>query len=523
MRYFIAAALTLSVVAWWVLFRPGVLGGSATYVLVSGTSMQPTFYTGDLVIVRRQNDYQTGDVIAYKTTNGLVIHRIIGGDAEQGFLMQGDNKERPDPWHPKVANIAGKQWVHVPGGAKKLQFLRKPVPFALLLGSLVAAPASELRKLKAKRRPRRQLARTHRRPFPGPPRVPIGFQVALLCLATASMCFVALTAFSFRQPQTTEAADSRYQYTQAADFSYIVHSDPSILDESGVIGPITSELADGTESGSPAIIFTKLAHSIDLDIDYRFGSSVPPAMSGTMKVNLVVAAVNGWTKSIELQPDVAFDGSSATTHVTVDLDDIRALIQRIYEQTGFLGNAHTLSVIPVVDVTGSVGGEAVQTSYAPAFVFNMDDSTITPDTELTMSTDGNARGTVTRQNAFHLLGLSMPVRMAQILAASGAGLSVILTAIAACVVFLGIGRGPAGMAMARYGSMIIEVQHAPVNADAPRVDVASMGDLARLASREGRVIFYENVEGREHRYFVPDGGVSYQYSVVAGASEASDD
>jgi signal peptidase len=64
---------------------PRPLGGQVSYVMVSGTSMQPKLHTDDLVVVRRRpHGYTKGDVIAYRIPAGepgagaQVIHRVIG-------------------------------------------------------------------------------------------------------------------------------------------------------------------------------------------------------------------------------------------------------------------------------------------------------------------------------------------------------------------------------------------------------------------------------------------------------------
>lgn len=134
-------AVTVALVAaWFFLLRPQVLGGPAGYVMVSGTSMLPKFHNGDLIVVHAQSAYAVGDVVAYRVPKGdpaaglQVIHRIVGGSAAKGFVMQGDNRTAPDIWHPKATDIVGQAWMHVPKGGMVLAFLHSP----LLLGSLAA-------------------------------------------------------------------------------------------------------------------------------------------------------------------------------------------------------------------------------------------------------------------------------------------------------------------------------------------------------------------------------------------------
>jgi hypothetical protein len=41
----------------WFYFAPTQLGGTTTYVVTHGVSMEPRFHTGDLAIVRSQSSY----------------------------------------------------------------------------------------------------------------------------------------------------------------------------------------------------------------------------------------------------------------------------------------------------------------------------------------------------------------------------------------------------------------------------------------------------------------------------------
>jgi signal peptidase len=129
-------------VAWFFLLRPVALGGPASYVIVSGISMEPHLHTGDLVIVQKSDQYHVGDLVAYKVPQGqplagnLVIHRIIGGDATAGFVVKGDNNNGPDPWHPRAADIVGKSWAAFPGSGRLLLIARQPLVLAALLGGL---------------------------------------------------------------------------------------------------------------------------------------------------------------------------------------------------------------------------------------------------------------------------------------------------------------------------------------------------------------------------------------------------
>lgn len=106
--------LLLALIIW-----PTNLGGYFQLTVVNGKSMQPTYYSGDVVISIRQTEYEKGDVIVYhpktlECSRCNVVHRITGGSTKAGWLTQGDNNENYDGWRPKNDEIAGSVLLHLP-------------------------------------------------------------------------------------------------------------------------------------------------------------------------------------------------------------------------------------------------------------------------------------------------------------------------------------------------------------------------------------------------------------------------
>ncbi|HET7572482.1 MAG TPA: signal peptidase I [Gaiellaceae bacterium] len=139
-------ALQLGMLAawlWWGL--PQTIGGRADWVMVSGWSMEPRYHTGDLVLVDRQSSYHAGQVIAYRVPKGdvgagsVVIHRIVGGDGETGFTVQGDNRTAPDLWHPKTSDVIGAKTLRVPHAFAVVKWLHSPLLLGLLASFVVFA------------------------------------------------------------------------------------------------------------------------------------------------------------------------------------------------------------------------------------------------------------------------------------------------------------------------------------------------------------------------------------------------
>ena len=107
----------VAVVLWFT--WPARLGGAATFVVVHGHSMDPTFRSGDVVLVRRAGSYHVGEIAAYHIPKGQagaghgVIHRIT--KAEGGhYTFRGDNRTTEDQWHPTAKDILGRVVLRIP-------------------------------------------------------------------------------------------------------------------------------------------------------------------------------------------------------------------------------------------------------------------------------------------------------------------------------------------------------------------------------------------------------------------------
>jgi signal peptidase len=137
--------LLMAATVWLFTFRPQRLGGPVAYVMIEGTSMIPTYHSGDLVIVRGADSYRAGQIVAYRVPRGqfgegvVIIHRIVGGSPADGFVMQGDNNPDADEWHPTTSDILGAAWLLVPRAGLALSALHAPLPLASLATGVVIA------------------------------------------------------------------------------------------------------------------------------------------------------------------------------------------------------------------------------------------------------------------------------------------------------------------------------------------------------------------------------------------------
>lgn len=129
------ASVALIVFATW----PASLGGWTSYVIVHGLSMNPTYKSGDLVVVREERTYHIGEIIAYRIpkpspiAGHMVIHRVKE-ITPKGILTQGDNRTTEDEWYLHHDDIVGTARLHVPLPGGEAFWGYVPWAFCLLLG-----------------------------------------------------------------------------------------------------------------------------------------------------------------------------------------------------------------------------------------------------------------------------------------------------------------------------------------------------------------------------------------------------
>ncbi len=122
----------------YIFLAPTSVGGNASYIKVEGTSMEPSLYTGDLVVLQKQSSYRLGDAIAFRSSfaGAVVLHRVIeiytDNNGMRRYVLQGDNNNFVDVDNPIGEEVLGRQIVRIPSGAKATEFVRSPVGLGLI-------------------------------------------------------------------------------------------------------------------------------------------------------------------------------------------------------------------------------------------------------------------------------------------------------------------------------------------------------------------------------------------------------
>ena len=90
---------------------PSVCGFSSVIVL-SG-SMEPTFSAGDLLIIREQESYQTGEIVTFEDGGVLTTHRIVE-EMPDGFTTRGDCNNVKDQEKVTAEQVRGAYLIRIP-------------------------------------------------------------------------------------------------------------------------------------------------------------------------------------------------------------------------------------------------------------------------------------------------------------------------------------------------------------------------------------------------------------------------
>ncbi len=128
-----------------VLPMPFGYGGA---VVLSG-SMEPTIMTGELIIVKAQENYHEGDVVVYQSGHMLVVHRIVAID-EETVTTRGDANNADDA-PVSVSLIKGRVISHIPHVGTLVRLLKSPVATLLLIAGAVLSIEVPYRKEKEKK------------------------------------------------------------------------------------------------------------------------------------------------------------------------------------------------------------------------------------------------------------------------------------------------------------------------------------------------------------------------------------
>jgi signal peptidase I len=496
----LTATLAVVVAVGFVFVAPVQLGGRTAYVITSGSSMEPTFHGGDLVLTRQNDSYDVGDIVLYRSAElgRDVLHRIVGRDGDR-LVLKGDNNGYKDPEHPHIDQVRGEAWLLVPGGGRPLGWLRQPLVLAALAFLAVFGLLAGGREV-SRRRGHRMAHEPLRVEQPLPAESLVVPHAVLTGAAAAAVLFAVLAVVAFARPATraVEIADA---WRHTGTFSYEASVTRSAV------------YPDGTVA-SGETVFTNLVRRLRVAFAYGFEASEVSDVRGGVGLEAVVADGQGWSRSLPIRAEQPFSAGSARVEGVLDLRAVRAVVDRMKELSGSTATLFTVAVTPTVQVAGYAGAAVIDETYRPTLVLQLDDVSLRPvqgADDAPPAFDVEEAGTATMRAPREIaLGVTtLSVESARTLAALGLVVSLLAVGGAGALVVRRAGTDEAGRIQARYGSRIVTAR-VEIPDGRWLTDVRSIDELARIAEHYDRVIL-RHVEAGGDAYLVDDGVAVYRY------------
>ncbi len=480
----------LFVLVAWVIFLPMQFGGNLTYIVITGSSMEPLFHEGDFVIADVQAEYKVGDIVIYLHPDvGRVIHRIIDREGDR-FVLKGDNNSWIDGYYPSREEIIGKYRYFIPKIGKYFLKLRQPWLFSLFSGlsvfiigvSMVNPPQSSKK------------GKTERSDFLHSFGIKLSqwregywFPVYIIGLG----CLV-LGIFAFTKP-LQKTVTEEITYTQNGQFSYSGAAAENIYDQNSV------------QSGDP--VFTALTCAIHLSFDYQVSAAGDTTGSGTYQLSTLIKSTNGWKRTFSQVPQTQFEGNSFRVDQSIDLCEIQEFVSFVSETTGVDGQQYLLEVTPEVKYSGMVNGNPFQADFTPVLSFRIDEqqvyltnlSGIEEENPLLPVEVGIIPVEKTSPMTMNILGLNLPVSAARVISVIGVILSIVGLIIPG-ISYRHVQKRDSRLSdRLEFGQMLVEVDQTPVSAEDQIIDVSSLDDLLLLAEKNaGIVLTCRQPEGTDY-------------------------
>jgi signal peptidase I len=484
----------------WMILAPTQLGGSVTYVIVDGNSMEPGFHLGDLLLVRTKTGYQVGDAVTYQNEElgRFVFHRIVGTELNR-FILKGDNNSWLDSYHPTQDEIVGKLWVHIPKLGRAIEWVRLPINLAITMGLLggvlmsgtIIKPAQQR---KEKNKPSGQFGE-------------VGVKEGVLYFSgLLSLIFLGLTIFAFTRPLTQATENIPYQ--QEGTFSYSA---------TGTQGVYDTELV---RTGEP--VFPKLTCFLNIGFTYNVLADQIQQVSGSHQLYArVLDSQSGWQRTIPLNSQTAFNGSTYSSTATLDLCQVESLANLMEHETGLHPNTYTLEIISHAEFSGIIAGAQISDSFDPSLAFKFDKvhfyivSNDPKADPLRSAKQGLAGNSDLKANTFRILGLEPTVKSVRLISLLWLGFSLAGLVITGVYVYTTAEERQDTLVHLKYGAMLVDIQWQNIKPTSSMIDVTSIEDLARLAERHGTMILHMQLNVL-HYYLVQDNDVTYRYVIGAG-------
>ena len=314
---------------------PIQLGGSTATVIARGSSMEPAYTDGDLVVVRRTGSYDVGDVVAYRDAvlDRVVLHRVIGTDGGR-LTLQGDNNTWVDEFRPTPDQVIGRSIMTIPAVGT---FIGRAGPFmpVIVILAVIAMAAFSTRGPRGRRG--REGARSSGERLPSDTARTAALSIGALSVLALSI--------ALRAPATSLRTVDVSLAHQGAITVALPDPDPRIYPdgEVGVTDPIFV-------ARSPRATFM-LSYQLD---------GPATSVAGAASLVATVSDHTGWTTDVLLIPERTFEGPTVRARGRLNLRALWRGLERVQRATGMVHDSYLVEINARVSARGGVDAGAFE-------------------------------------------------------------------------------------------------------------------------------------------------------------------
>lgn len=256
----------------WAVLAPPQLGGSTQYVILAGSSMEPSLRAGDLALLRRHGNVQKGDVVLYRDPElGVhVLHRVVR--VQDGrYVLKGDSNRHLDETRPTADEITGGLWFSIPRAGSAIEWARTPIHAALVVFVLAfLAFGGGTAVATCRRAPSLGIVRAPT-PESGISARPGGIAQVVLGVGLAGLAVFGLLALVSHSSPLSRAKTIPDAYEHSGTFSYSAPVPTSDVYPDGLV-----------DSGESA--FLQLVPTLDVAFAYRLSAQDAAYVSGDVSL-----------------------------------------------------------------------------------------------------------------------------------------------------------------------------------------------------------------------------------------------
>lgn len=492
----------------WAVLAPPQLGGSTRYVILDGSSMEPSLRAGDLAVVRPQQSVEKGDVVLYSHPElGVhVLHRVVRSGGGR-FVLKGDSNDFLDSVRPTADEIEGQLWVSLPRVGSAIVWARQPVHAALIVFALAFLALGGGALVSRTRRPARSYGIAAAAPNEHrATRRTGGAAQLMLGIGLASLAVFGLLAAASHSRPSTRVETVPDAYAHVGSFSYSAPAEPSDVYPDGLV--------DSGES-----VFLQLVPSFDLAFDYRLETDVPADIRGSAALTAVLSDGVGWVRKIPLGEPAEFAGTTTRATGTLDLTALNDIVEEMKSLTGSGTTTFALEIVADIEVRGHVGEEPVQQAFSPKLPLLLDTVSVRPNASVGDTAPFSSRRaetiTLRSRASISIGGVELTVGNARQLSLLGLVLAALIAAAGAALLWRARRGGESSQIASLFGDRLITISGLPATELESVTELTDAESLYRIAEHYDRIVLHWR-DGRRNVYQVDDGASVYRYCVGIG-------